>query len=280
MPAKIIDGRAHALQLRANQKQRAEKLERKLGRSVGLGVILVGDDAASQIYVRNKARFAEKIGVRSRIVTLPETVTQRQLLDAVETFNQDANIDAFLVQFPLPRHLDSNAIIAAIAPNKDADGLHPLNIASLALGQPGVLPCTPSGCLYLLQAEKIPIAGKHAVILGRSQIVGRPMAQMLLNYDATVTVCHSQTQNLHDYVKQADILIAATGQAHLVQGDWIQQGATVIDVGIHRTPQGLLGDVDFEQACRRAAAITPVPGGVGPMTVAMLMENTLNAAAQ
>jgi methylenetetrahydrofolate dehydrogenase (NADP+)/methenyltetrahydrofolate cyclohydrolase len=278
MTAQRLDGRALAEGLRHGQRERAQALAAALGRPLKLGMVLVGDHGPSAIYVRNKVRAAEAIGMQSRVIRLPLEVSQAALLAAVAALNADPSLDAFLVQLPLPPHLDEAAVVAAIAPQKDADGLHPHNVGALVAGRPGMRPCTPAGCVALLDSVDVPIAGAHAVVVGRSAIVGKPMALMLLARHATVTLCHAQTRDLPAHVGRADIVVAAVGRPHLIAGSWIKAGAAVIDVGINRVDGSLVGDVDYAAAVARAAYITPVPGGVGPMTVAMLLHNTLQAA--
>ena len=276
--ATIIDGKALAGTLCQHLGERARKVRDVLGRPPGLGVLLVGDDAASAVYVRNKERRAREVGLHSRVDRLPSTANQAQILAAVDSLNADAQVDAFLVQLPLPRGIDALAVTERIACDKDADGLHPMSMGRLMAGLPGPRPCTPAGVIALLHASKTPLIGAHAVVVGRSSIVGKPMAMLLLEEHATVTICHSRTQNLADMVRQAQVVVAAVGKPEIIRGDWIAPGATVIDVGINRVDGKLVGDVEFDGAVRRARAITPVPGGVGPMTIAMLIQNTIEAA--
>lgn len=273
MTARIIDGRAAAATLQAQVAARVSGL----GFVPGLAVVLVGDDPASAVYVRNKDRAAQAAGIAAQTVRLPATATQHALLDVVARLNADAAVDAILVQMPLPPGLDARAVIAAIDPAKDVDGFHPLNVARLAEGAPGLQPCTPRGCMILLIGT--PLRGARAVVLGRSSIVGRPMAALLLAADATVTIAHSRTHDVAEECRRADVLIAAVGRPALVRGDWIKPGAVVIDVGINRGADGkLIGDVAYSEALEVAGAITPVPGGVGPMTIACLLDNTVTAA--
>ena len=244
-----------------------------------LAVVLVGDFAPSKIYVRNKKRAAEQVGIASRDVLFPEGCTQDELLAALGRINRDPSVHGVLLQLPLPKGLDEDAAVAAIAPEKDADGLHPANLGRLLTSAPGLVPCTPAGCLEILDHYGIALAGAEAVVIGRSRLVGRPLAQLLLNRHATVTMCHTRTRDLAAHTRRADVLCVAAGRPQVVTGDMVKPGAVVIDVGINRLDSGrLVGDVDFESASARAGAITPVPGGVGPMTVAMLMRNTLRAA--
>ncbi len=275
MTARVIDGKAVAARLRAEIAARAAGLPFR----PGLTVVLVGDDPASQVYVRSKERAAEAAGFAGRSIRLPATTGQSELLALVEGLNRDATVDGILVQLPLPAGLDAQAVIAAIDPAKDVDGLHPQNAGRLALGMQGLVPCTPLGAMRLLSAAGVALRGARALVLGRSVLVGRPVAALLTAADATVTLAHSRTRDLATECRRAEVLVAAVGRAEMVQGDWIAPGATVIDVGINRLPDGrLVGDVAYDAAARVAGAITPVPGGVGPMTIACLLENTLTAA--
>ncbi len=275
MTAQIIDGKAIGAELRRGIAARIVAL----GWKPGLRVVRVGMDPASGVYVRNKDRAAAEAGFDSATVHLPEATTEAELLAEVARLNADPAVDGILVQLPLPRHISADRVIAAVAPEKDVDGFHPLNAGRLASGEAGLVPCTPKGVMHLLRAAGCALQGARAVVLGRSGIVGRPMAQLLLSADCTVTVAHSRTRDLAAECRRAEVLIAAVGRPELVRGDWVAEGATVIDVGINRLPDGrLVGDVAFEEATRHAAAITPVPGGVGPMTIACLLENTLEAA--
>ncbi len=280
MDGKIIDGKALAMRLRAAMADEARRLAQSLGRPPGLAVIRVGDDPASEVYVRNKRRAAEKAGVRSWEYALPGDTPRRDLLDKIAALNDDDAVDGVLVQLPLPGHLDEEEIVAAVAPEKDVDGFHAENVGRLWQGRPGLAPCTPLGVMRLLEESGVDPAGKRAVVIGRSQIVGKPMAALLLAADATVTICHSRTKDLPAVCREADILVAAVGRPRFVQRDWVKPGAVVIDVGINRLDDGALaGDVDFDAVRDVAGRITPVPGGVGPMTIAMLLANTLQAAA-
>ena len=270
---RIIDGKAVAAALRAVLASRVAAL----GYAPGLVVVRVGEDPASGVYVRNKDKAAREAGFASHTIHLPATTTQAELLDRIATLNADDAVDGILVQLPLPARIDAQAAINAVAPEKDVDGFHPINAGRLASGQPGLVPCTPRGVMHLL--EGLPLAGARAVVLGRSQIVGRPMAQLLLAADCTVTIAHSRSRDLAAECARADILVAAVGRPEMVRADWVKPGATVIDVGINRLPDGrLVGDVAFAEVSAVAGAITPVPGGVGPMTIACLLENTLDAA--
>jgi len=283
--ATIIDGKRFAARLRAGIAARAAQLKAEHGVTPGLATVLVGEDPASQIYVRNKGLQAREAGMNSFEHRLPATATQAELLARVAELNRDPVVNGILVQLPLPKQIDPEAVIEAITAQKDVDGFHPLNAGLLAVGGTGMVPCTPLGCLMLLKDRIGNLTGQRAVILGRSNIVGKPMAALLLREHCTVTIAHSLTRDLAEECRRADILIAAVGKARMVKGDWIKPGATVIDVGINRifTPDGkgrLVGDVDFEAAVEVAGAITPVPGGVGPMTIACLLLNTLTAACR
>ena len=276
--ATILNGKQVAAEIRAELKTRAEAL-RKDGVVPCLAVLLAGDDPASKIYVRNKKRACEEIGIESRELLFPENVTEEELIAQIRALNDDPAVDAMLVQLPLPRHINEARVLAEIAPEKDADGFHVVNAGRLFTGQTSVLPCTPAGCMELLRRANVEFSGKHAVVVGRSNIVGKPMAMLLLNEHCTVTVCHSRTKDLARFTRDADILVAAVGRPGMITGDMIKPGAAVIDVGINRLDNGkLMGDVDFASAEPVAGAITPVPGGVGPMTIAMLMQNAILAA--
>jgi len=278
--AEVIDGKAVAARLRAEVAIAANEL-RARGIAPTLAVVLVGDDPASAVYVRSKTRAARDANVDVRDHKLPATTTQAELAALVATLNRDPEVDGILVQLPLPAPLDADAIIRAIDPAKDVDGLHPASLGNLAQGKPTLAPCTPSGCMRLLREVGADPAGARAVVIGRSLLVGKPMAYLLANANATVTMCHSRTRDLADEVRRADIVVAAVGQAELVRGDWIKPGAVVLDVGMNRNAAGkLVGDVAFAEAAERARAITPVPGGVGPMTIACLLENTVTAATR
>ena len=276
--ATILNGKQVAAEIRAELKVRAEAL-RKDGVVPCLAVLLAGDDPASKIYVRNKKRACEEIGIESRELLFPENVTEEELIAQIRALNEDAAVDAMLVQLPLPKHIDEARVLAEIAPEKDADGFHVVNAGRLFTGQTSVLPCTPAGCMELLRRANVEFSGKHAVVVGRSNIVGKPMAMLLLNEHCTVTICHSRTRDLARFTRDADILVAAVGRPGIITGEMIKPGAAVIDVGINRLESGkLMGDVDFASAEPVAGAITPVPGGVGPMTIAMLMQNAILAA--
>jgi len=275
MSARIIDGKAVAATLRQQIAARVAVLAFR----PGLRVVRVGDDPASGVYVRNKDKAALEAGFDSATLHLPANTTQAALLGVVAGLNSEGSVDGILVQLPLPAHIDADAVIAAVDPAKDVDGFHPLNAGRLAAGQPGLVPCTPKGVMHLLRAAGAALPGARAVVLGRSRIVGRPMAQLLLAADCTVTVVHSHTRDLPAECRRAEILVAAIGRPEMVRGDWLAEGAIVIDVGINRLADGrLVGDVAFAEAARRAEALTPVPGGVGPLTIACLLENTLDAA--
>ena len=283
--AALIDGKAFAEGLRASVGEHAAAFAHHAGRRPGLAVVLVGEDAASQVYVGAKGKACEAAGMASFEHRLPADTSEAALLSLVERLNQDEAVDGILVQLPLPGQLDEEAIIAAINPDKDVDGFHVINAGRLAVGQTGFVPCTPLGCIMLLKDRLGDLSGLDAVVIGRSNIVGKPMAQLLTDANATVTIAHSRTKNLAEVVRRADIVVAAVGRPEMVRGDWIKPGATVIDVGINRLPPEpgkekgrLVGDVAFAEALEVAGAITPVPGGVGPMTIAVLLRNTLVAA--
>ncbi|SEM44479.1 methylenetetrahydrofolate dehydrogenase (NADP+) / methenyltetrahydrofolate cyclohydrolase [Paenisporosarcina quisquiliarum] len=278
MSTKKIDGKQIAGLVTEKVKERVENLKSK-DIVPGLAVVLVGNNPASQTYVNNKAKTCERLGMYSVLIELDENISEMELLKNVEALNQDAKIHGILVQLPLPSQIDEDRVIAAISPLKDVDGFHPENVGKMMIGQQSFLPCTPFGVMKLLEYSDVEIAGKHAVIIGRSNIVGKPMGQLLLQKDATVTYCHSRTKDLHSFTKQADILVVATGRTKMIDASYIKEGAVVIDVGINRDENNkLCGDVDFDSAQEVASLITPVPGGVGPMTIAMLMENTCLAA--
>jgi len=270
----LIDGKLLAEKVRNSIK--TEIAESKI--VPGLAVVLVGSDPASQVYVRNKKKACAEIGITSFDHTLPETTTEEELLALVHKLNYDEAVHGILIQLPLPNHIDSQKVLNSINPDKDVDGFHPVSMGRLLTGQKGLRPCTPYGVMEMLDSIGYDLKGKHAVIIGRSNIVGKPMSIMLLERHATITICHSRTQNLPDVVRSADVVVAAIGKANFVRGDWVKKGAIVLDVGINRNAEGkLTGDVDFAEASKNASFITPVPGGVGPMTIAMLMKNTLNA---
>ena len=280
MSAQRIDGTAIAAKLRGEVGEAAQAL-RVRGVAPTLAVVLVGDDPASAVYVKSKTKAAREANVDVRDHKLPATTTQAELMALVEKLNKDPEVDGILVQLPLPRGLDSDAVIRALDPDKDVDGLHPTSLGYLAQGRPVFQPCTPKGCMRLLQEVGAQLAGARAVVIGRSVLVGKPIALLLANANATVTMCHSKTADLPGEVRRADIVVAAVGKPEMVRGDWIKEGAIVLDVGINRTADGkIVGDVAFAEAAERASAITPVPKGVGPMTIACLLENTVEAAAR
>lgn len=277
MAAQLLDGKALSAQVEAELKVRVDALLAK-GNQPGLCVILVGEDPASQLYVGNKEKACGRLGLLSRTVRIPEETTQEELEAEIRKANMDPTIHGLLVQFPLPAHLDASRAQALILPEKDADGLHDINTGRMMRGEDAPIACTPKGALYMLKSANIPIEGKHAVVIGRSSIVGRPMAMLLLRENATVTICHSRTKNLGEFTRQADILVVAIGKPHFITADMVKDGATVVDVGMNRVDGKFCGDVDFDAVKEKAAYITPVPGGVGRMTVAMLMSNTVEAA--
>ncbi len=277
MTAQILDGKALAARITEELKPRAEKLAQS-GRKPGLAVILVGEDPASQVYVRNKIRACERVGIESLEFRLPASTSQDELLAKISQLNADDAVDGILVQLPLPAHISSEKVIDAISPQKDVDGFHVASAGALLTGKTGFLPCTPYGVMKLIESADYDLAGKHAVVVGRSNIVGKPQAILLLQKNATVTITHSRTRDLASHLRQADVVVAAVGRAKMITGDMIKPGALVIDVGMNRDENGkLCGDVDFESASLKAGWITPVPGGVGPMTIAMLMTNTIEA---
>jgi methylenetetrahydrofolate dehydrogenase (NADP+) / methenyltetrahydrofolate cyclohydrolase len=279
MSARILDGKLAAQRLTSAVRDRVSARVASGRPAPGLAVVLVGENAASQIYVRNKRRTTDTVGMRSLAIDLPATAPEDELLAAIDRLNADPSVSGILVQLPLPAHIAFERVIERIDPRKDVDGFHPYNIGRLVLRMPTLRPCTPLGCMRLLEDTGETLAGRHAVVIGQSNIVGRPMALELLMSRCTVTICHSATRDLPGIVRNADIVVAAVGKANFVQGDWIREGAIVLDVGINRTSAGtLVGDVDFEAARERAGWITPVPGGVGPMTIAALLANTLRAA--
>ena len=275
MSAKIIDGKHIAQQMREELKRKVQTF----ATPPGLAVIIVGENPASKVYVRNKEKASIDAGIRSEVIALPGQVSQEEVLERIHALNRDPAIHGILVQLPLPAHFDARRVLDSISPEKDVDGFHPCNVGALFLGNPGLQPCTPHGVMKMLEYENVPIRGKHAVIVGASNIVGKPMAVMLLSSGATVTICNSKTPDLGHHTRDADILVVAVGRPNLVTGDMVKEGAVVIDVGMNRLEDGkLAGDVDFESAKLKASLITPVPGGVGPMTIAMLLENTVEAA--
>ena len=280
MAAQIIDGKAIAARVRAEVAKCAARFSKTYGRQVGLAVIVAGEDPASAVYVRNKINACAEAGIRSFSYAFPATVTEAELLGQIEALNADEAVDGILVQLPLPKGLNEQRILAAVHPQKDVDGFHAVNVGNLSLGKPCLAACTPQGCIELIKSTGEPMEGKHAVVIGRSNIVGKPMAMLLLQNDATVTIAHSKTQDLAALAASADILVAAVGKKALVTADMIKPGAIVIDVGMNRDDGKLCGDVCFADAMEKAGYITPVPGGVGPMTIAMLLKNTVTAAEQ
>jgi methylenetetrahydrofolate dehydrogenase (NADP+) / methenyltetrahydrofolate cyclohydrolase len=283
MTAKILDGHALAETVRSEVRRGVEAFQRAHGGVPGLDVVLVGDDPASQVYTRNKEKASNEVGMRGRLHRLPVTTTETDLLALLAALNADDAVDGILVQLPLPPTIDDKKVLDAVSPHKDVDGFHPINVGLLASGRPGLVPCTPTGCMRLLALAETDLRGARAVVVGRSNIVGKPVAQLLLAEHATVTLAHSRTRDLPAVCREADVLVAAVGRPEMVRGDWVKEGAVVIDVGINRvaTPDGkgkLVGDVCFAEARERARAITPVPRGVGPMTIACLLANALRAA--
>ncbi len=277
----IIDGKAVSAKLRSEIKEQSSKFESQTGIKPGLAVIIVGSDPASQIYVRNKAKACDEVGFYSEVYELPEETTQDELLSLVHRLNNDPKIHGILAQSPLPKHLDEKLIVDNISPSKDVDAFHPVNVGKIMIGDYSFLPCTPAGVMELLKAYDIDPNGKSCVVIGRSNIVGKPMAMLLLHANGTVTVCHSRTKNLAEVTKQADIVVVAIGKAKFLTADMIKDGAVVVDVGMDRDQNGkLCGDADFDSCSQKASYITPVPGGVGPMTITMLMKNTLTSAMQ
>lgn len=281
MTARILEGKVFAQAFREDAQKKAAALQEKYGVQLGLAVIIVGSNPASQVYVRNKHKSCEALGIYSEVIKMPETTTKDELIAKIDALNADVKIHGILVQLPLPEQIAAHEseILERIRPEKDVDGFHPVNVGRLVTGEPGLVPCTPFGCLRMLELAGIPIDGQRAVIIGRSNIVGKPMLHLLLGKNATVTICHSHTKDLPAITREADILVAAVGRPKFVTADMVKPGATVIDVGINRiAPKKLVGDVDFESVKEVAGAITPVPGGVGLLTVAMLMENVVRAA--
>ena len=276
--ATIMDGKALSLKLKEQMKQRIEQLKQQ-GINPKLVVVLVGDNSASQVYVRNKHKSCGEVGIESEVITMPEQTTQQELLEVVERLNQDETVDGILVQLPLPKQIDEKTVLRSILPEKDVDGFHPVNVGLLSIGDECFAPATPSGIIAMFQEYGINIAGKNCVVIGRSNIVGKPMAALLLKHNATVTICHSNTEDLASYTRRADVVIVATGRRHTLTADMVKEGAVVVDVGMNRNEQGkLCGDVDYEEVKEKASFITPVPGGVGPMTITELLENTIQAA--
>lgn len=283
MTARIIDGKTISADLRGKVTDTVHRLRRDRGVVPGLAVVLVGENPASEVYVRNKSKAVAESGMQAFDRKLPATASEAELIDLIDKLNNDEQVNGILVQLPLPKQIDTQKVIAAIDPAKDVDGFHPLNVGRLASGLPALVPCTPMGCVRLAKTVHSSLAGLEAVVIGRSNIVGRPVAQLLVNENATVTIAHSKTSDLEGVCRRADLLVAALGRPEMVRGDWIKPGATIIDVGINRVPgdsgkSRIVGDVDFVEASKTAGAITPVPGGVGPMTIACLLLNTLRAA--
>lgn len=276
--SQIIDGKKISQEIKDELKEKVAKLKEQ-GTEIALAVIQVGEDPASSVYVRNKKRACEYIGIESVAYEIPETTTQDELLTIIDDCNKNPKINGILVQLPLPDHIDEDTVIKAIAPEKDVDGFHPQSVGAMTIGEPGFLPCTPAGIIQLLKRSGVEIEGKECVIIGRSNIVGKPMALLLLRENGTVTICHSRTKNLKEVTKRADILVAALGRPKFIDESYVKEGAVVIDVGIHRDANNkLCGDVDFDRVAPHTSAITPVPGGVGPMTIAMLMNNCVESA--
>jgi len=270
----IIDGKKTAAELRQELKKKIAELKSRYNSAPGLTVVLVGEDPPSKIYVKNKEKFAKEVGMNSEVIRYPESVEEKVLLSKINELNNDNKVSGILVQLPLPKHIDKRKVIESILPNKDVDGFHPMNVGNLSSGYDSNIPCTPLGCYLLLKKVEKNLSGKHAVVIGRSNLNGKPMAQLLLKENCTVTITHSKTKDLKAECSRADIIIAAVGKPQLVKGDWVKKGAIVIDVGINKTDSGLVGDVNFDEVSKVAKAITPVPGGVGPMTIACLLNNT------
>ena len=271
----IIDGKKTAAELREELKKKVAELKSTYNAIPGLTVILVGEDPASKIYVKNKEKFAKEVGIDSEVIRYPENVEEKVVLAKIEELNKNKKVSGILVQLPLPKHINKKKVIETILPSKDVDGFHPINIGNLSSGYDSSIPCTPLGCFILLEEVEKNLSGKHAVVIGRSNLNGKPMAQLLLRENCTVTITHSKTKDLKAECNKADIIIAAVGKPKLVKGDWVKKNAIVIDVGINKTDSGIVGDVDFEEVSKIARAITPVPGGVGPMTIACLLNNTV-----
>ena len=271
----IIDGKKVAADLRADLKKKVAELKSNYNAVPGLTVVLVGEDSPSKIYVKNKEKFAKEVGMNSKVIRYPENVEEKVLLNKIKELNNNDKVSGILVQLPLPKHIDKRKVVETILPSKDVDGFHPMNVGNLSSGYDSNIPCTPLGCYLLLKKVEKNLNGKHAVVIGRSNLNGKPMTQLLLKENCTVTITHSKTRDLKAECSRADIVIAAVGRPKLVKGDWIKKGAIVIDVGINKTDSGLVGDVDFDEVSKVAKAITPVPGGVGPMTIACLLNNTV-----
>jgi len=271
----IIDGKKAAAELREELKKKVVELKSTYNAIPGLTVILVGEDPPSKIYVKNKEKFAKEVGMNSEVIKYSENIEEKVVLNKIRELNNDKKVSGILVQLPLPKHIDKRKMIETILPGKDVDGFHPMNVGNLSSGYDSSIPCTPLGCYLLLKKVEKNLSGKHAVIIGRSNLNGKPMTQLLLKENCTVTITHSKTKDLKVECKKADIIVAAAGRPKLVKGDWVKKGAIVIDVGINKTDLGLVGDVDFDEVSKVAKAITPVPGGVGPMTIACLLSNTV-----
>jgi len=271
----LIDGKKQSAELREELKTEVDGLREKYNKVPGLTVILIGDLAPSQIYVRNKEKSATQVGLKSEVIKYPDTVDEKTVLDKIEELNKDETVSGILVQLPLPKHINKQHVIETISPHKDVDGLHPMNVGNLSSGYQGSIPCTPLGCYYLLKKIEPNLTGKKAVMIGRSNLNGKAMAQLLLQEDCTVTITHSKTKDLKAECLEADIIIAAVGIPELVKGDWVKKDTIVIDVGINKTDKGIVGDVAFDEVSKNAKALTPVPGGVGPMTIACLLKNTV-----
>jgi len=271
----IIDGKKESALLREEIKKEIFEIKKKTNKSPGLSVILIGDFAPSQIYVKNKEKNSKEVGIKSEVIRYPKEVKEFEILEKIEELNGNDDVSGILVQLPLPSHISKEKIINAIKPSKDVDGFHPINVGNLSLGYKAIVPCTPLGCLLLIKKVENNLTGKHAVIIGRSNLNGKPMAQLLLKEDCTVSIVHSKTKDLKSECQKADILVAAVGVANLVKGDWVKKDSIIIDVGINKVADKIVGDVDFEEVKDKVKAITPVPGGVGPMTIACLLKNTL-----
>jgi methylenetetrahydrofolate dehydrogenase (NADP+)/methenyltetrahydrofolate cyclohydrolase len=271
----ILDGKKEAALLREEIKKEILEIKKKIDKSPGLSVILIGDFAPSQIYVKNKEKSSKEVGITSEVIKYSKEVKELEILKKIEELNNNDNVSGILVQLPLPIHISKEKIINAIKPSKDVDGFHPINVGNLSSGYKAIVPCTPLGCLLLIKKAEKNLTGKHAVIIGRSNLNGKPMAQLLLKEDCTVSIVHSKTKDLKSECQKADILVAAAGVAHLIKGDWVKKDSIIIDVGINKVADKIVGDVDFEQVKDKVKAITPVPGGVGPMTIACLLKNTL-----
>ena len=271
----IIDGKKIAAKLRENLKKNIINLKSTLKSIPGLTVILIGEDPASKIYVKNKEKFSKEVGMNSEVIRYPENIEEKVVLDKIKELNKNKKVSGILVQLPLPKHINKKRVIDTILPNKDVDGFHPINVGNLSSGYESNIPCTPLGCYLLIKEVEKNLSGKHAVIIGRSNLNGKPMAQLLLKENCTVTITHSKTKDLKAVCNKADIIVAAVGKPKLVKGDWVKKNAVIIDVGINKTEAGIVGDVDFDEVSKIARAITPVPGGVGPMTIACLLNNTV-----